>query len=41
MGVLDAKSLPKGKYFDKLPENYVIFIRKKKQTWITAMISTN
>ena len=28
MGVLDAKSLPKGKYFDKLPENYVIFITK-------------
>ena len=28
MGVLDAQSLPKGKYFDKLPENYVIFITK-------------
>ena len=26
--MLDAKSLPKGKYFDKLPENYVIFITK-------------
>ena len=28
MSVLDGKSLPKGKYFDKLPDNYVIFITK-------------
>ena len=28
MSLLDAKSLPKSRYFDKLPENYVIFITK-------------
>ena len=28
LSVLDGKSLPKGKYFDKLPDNYVIFITK-------------
>lgn len=29
MSLLDAKSLPKGEYFDKIPENYVIFITKE------------
>ena len=29
LSCLDAQSLPKGKYFDKLPENYVIFITKR------------
>ncbi len=29
MGILDAKSLPKGKYFNKLRDNYVIFITKE------------
>ena len=29
MSLLDAKSLPKGEYFDKIPENYVIFIIKE------------
>ena len=28
LSILDGKSLPKGKYFDKLPDNYVIFITK-------------
>lgn len=28
MSVLDGISLPKGQYFDKLPDNYVIFITK-------------
>lgn len=28
MSLLDAKSLPKSKYFDKIPDNYVIFITK-------------
>ena len=28
MSLLDAKSLPKGEYFDRIPENYVIFITK-------------
>lgn len=28
MSVLDGLSLPKGQYFDKLPDNYVIFITK-------------
>ena len=28
MSILDGKSLPKGQYFDKLPDNYVIFITK-------------
>ena len=28
MSLLDSKSLPKGQYFDKLPDNYVIFITK-------------
>lgn len=29
MSLLDAKSLPKGEYFDKIPENYVIFITRE------------
>jgi len=29
MSLLDAKSLPRGEYFDKIPENYVIFITKE------------
>ena len=29
MSLLDAKSLPMGEYFDKIPENYVIFITKE------------
>lgn len=28
MSLLDSQSLPKGQYFDKLPDNYVIFITK-------------
>ena len=28
MSLLDGQSLPKGQYFDKLPDNYVIFITK-------------
>ena len=28
MSLLDAKSLPKSKYFDTIPDNYVIFITK-------------
>lgn len=28
MSLLDSTSLPKGQYFDKLPDNYVIFITK-------------
>lgn len=28
LSLLDANSLPKSKYFDKMPENYVIFITK-------------
>lgn len=29
MSLLDAKSLPKGEYFDKIHENYVIFITRE------------